>query len=370
MALKNLIDPTTARARLEQWYADTHPNADHVHIRDLDIPHANGMSSETVLFDVHWTEGTTLRSRPLVARVAPTSGGLFPRYDLTRERRVIDAVKASTTVPVPATIGVEEDTAVLGAPFLVMERLSGRVPSDDPPFTAEGWVLKLTPEERAALYDNALATMAAIHATDVTPLPADTVGHPNNGASLPQQLAHCEELYGWTAGDRTHPVLESGLAWVRANLPATEAPIGLSWGDARIGNMMFGEDGQVTGVLDWEMASIGEAELDLAWFLFLNRNHTEGLGLPTPSGFPSREQTIARYEQLLDRPLANFHFHEVFAAVRATTIMMRVGTVLIDAGLLPPEAEMPINNPASQLLAKLLDLQVTANTAAWITGNR
>jgi hypothetical protein len=104
--------------------------------------------------------------------------------------------------------------------------------------------------------------------------------------------------------------------------------------------------------------------------VFLNRDHTEGLGLPMPSGFTSREQTIARYEQLLDRPRANFYFHEVFAAVRATTILMRVGTLLIDAGPLPPDADMPINNPASQLLAKLLDLEVTANKPAWITGNR
>jgi hypothetical protein len=81
--------------------------------------------------------------------------------------------------------------------------------------------------------------------------------------------------------------------------------------------------------------------------VFLNRDHTEGLGLPTPSGFTSREQTIARYEQLLDRPRANFYFHEVFAAVRATTILMRVGTLLIDAGLLPPPTCQSTTPPAS-----------------------
>jgi hypothetical protein len=88
-----------------------------------------------------------------------------------------------------------------------------------------------------------------------------------------------------------------------------------------------------------------------------------------PSGFTSREQTIARYEQLLDRPRELLlprsvrcgprHHHP--DARRDAPDRRRPA---------PPDADMPINNPASQLLAKLLDLEVTANKPAWITGNR
>ena len=49
--------------------------------------------------------------------------------------------------------------------------------------------------------------------------------------------------------------------------PATEPPASLCWGDARIGNMLFHDDRSVASVLDWEMATIGPAEMDLAWYL-------------------------------------------------------------------------------------------------------
>jgi aminoglycoside phosphotransferase (APT) family kinase protein len=371
MALKNLINPVLAGPRLERWFAGRHSDWDDVRITGMEIPNANGMSSETVLFDVSWVEDGAGHDQSLVARVAPTTGGLFPVYDLAQEQRVIDAVGASTTVSVPSTYGVEEDTSVLGGPFLVMERLTGRVPGDDPPFTASGWVTDLSVDQQATMYDNALVAMAAVSATDVGALGSGTVGHAGrSGGSLAGQLAHYEKLYAWAASGRAHPVLDSALDWVRTNMPAGQAAAGLSWGDARLGNMMFGEDLAVTGVLDWEMATIGEAELDLAWFLFLNRTYTDGMGLPVPAGFPSREETLSRYEELLGRRLVAFEFHEVFAAVRATILMMRIGIMMIEAELLPGDAAMPVSNPASQQLAAMLGLARPSDQAAWITGHR
>jgi aminoglycoside phosphotransferase (APT) family kinase protein len=371
VALKNLIDPELAGPKLERWFAGHHPDWNHVQVADIDIPRANGMSSETVLFDMTWIEDGAPRGQAFVARVAPTAQGLFPTYDLAQEQRVIAAVGASTAVRVPATYGVEEDTSVLGGPFLVMERLSGRVPADDPPFTASGWVTELSVDEQATMYDNALVAMAAISATDVSGLRSGTPGHPGtDGDSLTQQLAHYERLYAWTASGRRHPVLDSALDWVRTNMPAGQAAVGLSWGDARLGNMMFGEDLAVTGVLDWEMATLGEAELDLAWFMFLNRTYTDGMGLPVPAGFPSGEESLARYEELLGRPLVNFAFHEVFAAVRATILMMRIGIMMIEVGFLPEDAAMPVSNPASQRLAAMLELPSPSEQPDWITGHR
>ena len=372
MALRNVIDPELARPRLEDWFASRHPNWGEVRITGMDIPSANGMSSETILFDVTWVQQDgAAHDQELVARVAPSANGLLPSYDLAHEQGVLAAVRASTAVPVPTPHGVEADTSVLGGPFLIMDRLSGRVPGDDPPFTTAGWVTELSADQQSAMYDNALAAMAAITATDIAGLGSETVGQPaSDAASLAQQLDHYERLYAWTAAGRAHPVLDDALKWTRANLPAGEAPAGLSWGDARLGNMMFGEDLAVTGVLDWEMATIGAAELDLGWFLFLNRVYTDGMGLPAPEGFPTREQSLARYEELLGRPLVNFAFHEVFAGVRATVMMMRIGTMMIEAGLLPADAAMPVTNPASLQLAELMGLARPSARSAWITGNR
>ncbi|TAM64426.1 phosphotransferase family protein [Mycobacterium sp.] len=371
MALKNIIDPDTARPQLERWYATSHPEAQDIRVTDVDIPSANGMSSETILFNIAWTENGQQHSQPSVARVTPTAEGLLPEYNLTHERQVIDAVAASTTVRVPVTYGVETDASVLGAPFLVMERLDGRVPTDDPPFTAAGWVTELSITQQARMYDNALVAMAGIQSADISGFGRDTVGHPGrDGSPLAQQIAHYERLYAWAAGDRVHPTIDGALEWLHTNFPAYEAPPGLSWGDARVGNMMFGEDLRITGVLDWEMATIGEAELDLAWFLFLNRTYTEGMGLPAVPGWLSTEATITRYEQLIGRPLLNFHFHEILAATRASIMMMRIGMMMIEAGLLPEDASIPINNPASQLLATIIGQPMPSEAPAWISGHR
>lgn len=243
MALRNVIDPELARPRLEDWFASRHPNWGEVRITGMDIPSANGMSSETILFDVTWVQQDgAAHDQELVARVAPSANGLLPSYDLAHEQGVLAAVRASTAVPVPTPHGVEADTSVLGGPFLIMDRLSGRVPGDDPPFTTAGWVTELSADQQSAMYDNALAAMAAITATDIAGLGSETVGQPaSDAASLAQQLDHYERLYAWTAAGRAHPVLDDALEWTRANLPDGEAPAGLSWGDARLGNMMFGE---------------------------------------------------------------------------------------------------------------------------------
>jgi aminoglycoside phosphotransferase (APT) family kinase protein len=371
MALKNIIDPDTARPQLERWYAANHPAAQDIQVTNLRIPSANGMSSETILFDISWTDNGQPYTQPSVARVTPTSAGLLPEYNLAHERQVIDAVAASTGVRVPATYGIETDASVLGAPFLVMERLDGRVPTDDPPFTSTGWVTELSPTEQARMYDNALVAMAGIQSADISGFGPDIVGHQDRrGSSLVQQVAHYERLYAWAAGDRLHPTIDGALEWIHANFPAHEAPPGLSWGDARVGNMMFGDDLSVNGVLDWEMATIGEAELDLAWFMFLNRTYTEGMGLPAVPGWLPRETTIARYEELIGRPLLNFYFHEILAATRASILMMRIGMMMIEAGLLPEDASIPVSNPASQLLATMIGLPSPGEAPAWISGHR
>ena len=71
--------------------------------------------------------------------------------------------------------------------------------------------------------------------------------------------------------------------------------IAASWGDARLGDIMYDQDLSVAGLLDWELASLSSPEADLGWWLFLLRHHTEGIGKPLPTGFPDATTTIARW---------------------------------------------------------------------------
>jgi aminoglycoside phosphotransferase (APT) family kinase protein len=182
---------------------------------------------------------------------------------------------------------------------------------------------------------------------------------------LDQELSFYRGYFAWASEGARNQVIESAFEWLESHRPAEVGPTVLSWGDARIGNMIFADDLSVAGVLDWEMAALGRPEQDLGWWLFMHRQHTEGFGLPHPEGFPTRTEVIARYEDLTGRSVCDLEYYEVLAALRGAVIMVRLARLMIDAGLLPAESEMAQNNGSSRILADLLGL--AAPTGAGVT---
>ncbi|MGQ0466587.1 MAG: phosphotransferase family protein [Sporichthyaceae bacterium] len=372
MALANTHDPEKSAVALREWLAAQLPQASDVDVIDVVTPKASGMSNETLMFTATYTIDGRAQRVEYVARVAPQGPGVFPRYDLVKEQRVLHALSRHTDAPVPATPWVETDSAVLGADFLVMERLNGRIAADDPPFTAAGWVLdELTPEQRATMCDNALIALTTVHAADVAGLGLGFLDRPELGATpLDQEIADWRNTYAWAAEGEVNPTIEAGFAWIEANRPTEPEPTVLNWGDARLGNLLIGEDLAVNGILDWEMVTLGSPEQDLGWWLLLQRHHTEGIGLPLPEGFPNHAQIVARYEELTGHQVRNVDFYEAFGALKLSILMHRAGNMMIAAGLLPPDAPMKFNNPASQLLATFVGATSPSGDAQSFIGNR
>lgn len=372
MALVSNINPIQATESLTGWLGNRLPaDADPV-ITNLRVPKESGLSAETVMFDAAWTEGGTRSVQKLVARVAPTGPGIYMDYDVLREAKVLRTVARYSTVPVPEVLWSEGDTSVLGAEFLVMNQIDGRVPRDDPPFTADGWVLDLTPPEQAAMYDNSLAAMAAVHTIDV-----DTTGlwsafdRPDLGATLvAQHVGYVESMAKWARGGAPNPVIDAGLAWLRANQPATSARPCLCWGDGRLGNVMFADDLSVAAVLDWEAATIAVPEYDLGWWRFAMRHHSDGMGLPLPPGFPPDDEVSDRFETISGRTLRDVEFWEVLNGVRFCCIVARGASLMIAGGLLPPDAPMAINNPGTRVLADIIGIPSPTGESAYYVGNR
>jgi aminoglycoside phosphotransferase (APT) family kinase protein len=118
------------------------------------------------------------------------------------------------------------------------------------------------------------------------------------------------------------------------------------------------------------MASLGRPEVDLAYFLFFDRLYSSAMGIPRLDGFPDRAATVARFQELTGHTVADLDWFEAWAALRGAILLLRVGNKMIELGLLPTDAAMPLNNPASQVLAALLDLPAPAGQAGWITGHR
>ena len=370
MAFANTIDPAHAAPRLHAWLAGRLDDATDVQVGTITIPTSSGMSTETVMFEATWSAGGERRAQRCVARVQPRGDALFPSYDLTREAAIMRALAAHTDVPVPAVLFEEPGDEVFDAPFFVMERIDGEVPGDDPPFTTGGWVMGLDAAARTALCANGLEVLAKIHGADLAKLPVADGTAQDGAAALDAQLRIWERFAGWATDGATHPTIGPALEWLRRERPASPGEAVLSWGDARLGNMLFGPDQQVNAVLDWEMAGIAPRGFDLAWWMFITRHHTEGIGVPLPSGFPTAEQTVERYTELTGHQPRDLHYYEAFAATRLSILVVRAAGLMIGAGLLPADSQMAFVNPATNLLADLLGLPAPEGEAAYYIGNR
>jgi aminoglycoside phosphotransferase (APT) family kinase protein len=363
MAISKGLDPTAVERGLTQWLRAQHEGGQ---VTDVLIPPGSGGSHETAIFTARYTDSGRERHERLVARVVPPGPKLFPSYDIESEFRVIKALAEHTELPVPEVRWLEPDPSVIGAPFMVLPFIDGRTLGDDPPFTATGWFVELSPEQQAAVHDNGLRAIAALHTVDPDQLGLEFL---ENGTDcLGRHLDWLREFYEWAANGGSYPVIEAALDWAAEQRPST-CRRALIWGDARLANVIVSDDLSVAAALDWELARIGAPEFDLAWWLFMNRHHTEGFGLPRPAGIPGDRETVRRYEELTGYTAENLDFYLVLAGIQLTTLMVRVAQLMIAAGIVPPESTMGQNNPAAHMLADLLGVaRPDSGQAASFTG--
>ena len=348
-------DPELTSRQLEAWLARRMPGATDLAVSGIAPPSFTGFSSDTLLFDLAWREDGVARRRGLVARIRPSGYTVFPEYDLPQQYRIVRALAERSDVPVPDALWLEPDEDVLGAPFFVMAKVDGRIPGDNPTYHTAGWVTEVAPAERAAMWWHGLEVLARIHRLDWRTLGLDVLAtHIPGPPGVDRQIAYYERFLAWAARGRPQPTAEAALAWLRRHQPRDE-PVGFCWGDARIGNMIF-DAGRCVAVLDWEMATLGNPEQDLGWWLFLDRHHSEGIGVPRLDGFPSRADTVARYEELTRRRVQHLEFYEVFAGFRFAVIMCRIAQMMIAFDVLPADSDMETNNIVTQLLARMLNL--------------
>lgn len=342
--------------RFAEWLRRRLPEARDLQVAPLEAPGASGFSNETLLSEAHWTEAGTLRREPLVVRIEPTGYRVFPEYDLGLQVRTMRLLEP-TDVPVPKVLWLEEDPSVFGAPFYVMRKVEGRVPTDQPPYHVGGWMHDITPEERRAIWLAGFEAMARIHRLDLDATGFGFLRRPELGANgLEQELAYYTRYLEWASAGRPQPLAEWALEWLRAHAPQGE-PEGLVWGDARIGNILF-QGTEPAAVLDWEMVTTGSPEKDVAWAVFLDRHHSEGMGVPRLEGFPSYEETLERYEAWSGHRPRHLHYYQVFAGFRFTVIFLRIAQQMVHYELMDAAQgrAFELDNTVTRLLAALLEL--------------
>jgi aminoglycoside phosphotransferase (APT) family kinase protein len=336
-------DPQRMRGQFESWLRSTLPEGNDAEVVELTSPESNGMSSETLLVTARWNEGDATVQRRLVARVEPpaTDYPVFTTYDLDMQFRVMRLVSEETDVPVPQTYWYEPDPSVLGGSFFVMDQVDGQVPPDVLPYTfGDNWVFDGTEAARRTIQESAVRAMAGIHSVtaarhDLGFLELDQPG----GTSLERSLNHWKAYHDWVVEDRPSALLDDCFVWLTENLPTDSSPDAISWGDGRIGNMMF-RDNEVVAVLDWEMAAVAPPEVDLGWMCYLHlffQDLAVQLGAP---GLPDMFRPVdvaSSYSRAAGHGLGDLKWHIAYAAMRHGVIMRRVTERSIFFG----EAEAP-----------------------------
>ena len=326
-------------ARLEPIVRQHFPELTNAHIVNWRAAD-RGLSTETFLFEVQ-TEGdagpTTLKQ--LVFR-RPPAHSLYKDYDLTRQVMVMNRLQ-DTPIAVPTVYWLDRDDKDLGTPYYVMEQLPTiGTASDYPSYHSHGLYFDATPDQRATMWWGCVQAIADVHALDWRSLRLDKLLMPQRGVRpLEQVVEYCAEMLSWTPPDERRKELADAVDWLRDNIYEPEHLV-LCWGDSRPSNVLYGREFEVTAVLDWELAYIGDHEADLAWLLFVDWACSEYQGIARLDGTPSRAQTIERYEQLSGRAVRNLRYNEVLAAVEMGLPVSRLETRLRDEGLLTGEFDL------------------------------
>lgn len=355
-------DRSHYRAALEQWMQRSFPFRHGLTVTGIEIPVSTGFSNETVIVDTAWTEGGSDRDERYAVRIEPADGGMFPpqtpqgAVSVELQYRAMAAVAAAGVAPVPPLLGYEPDPDVLGAPFFVMGFVEGRIPADVPRYTEAGFVVdEATPAQRRRMVLSAIDAIAGIHGLDwrragLEWLDPSGTGEPTTAMQIELYRNHVHsELAG-----REHPVLHAALEWLTANDPGDER-IGLTWGDARLGNIIL-QDYRTAAVLDWEVCALSPTEADMGWWLMFDRMSFDDMGVARFDGYPTREEMISYYEQVSGRTVRSPHYWEVFAAMRFCAVFVRLGDRLTAAGFVPPERNPAVGNPVTAALAGLLGI--------------
>lgn len=321
-------------------------------VSDVRAPQS-GMANDTVFF--------VLDGEPLVARLAPAPESpypTFPEFDLEMQHRVIELVRERTDVPVPVVVHYEASPEWLDVPFLVTRVVEGEVAADNPPYLLDpgGWFLQGGPEQWQRLERSTVDVLARLHRIsdedEVTAFlrPATTGDTP-----LHRQLSYLRFYYDWAREHRRVPILERAIDVLAATLPDNRRSV-LLWGDSRPGNIIY-RDFEPAAVLDWEMATVGPPELDVAWATFFHQffsSMAATYGIEVPAMF-DRAQVAAAYEAAGGEPLDDLAWYEALAGLRFGIILLRMSLRSMAFGLQEEPAEPDDLIMFAPLLTRLLD---------------
>ncbi|MEM9232910.1 MAG: phosphotransferase family protein [Pseudomonadota bacterium] len=262
--------------------------------------------------------------RDMVLRCPPHGKKAKSAHDMVREAKIMRALKPHFP-PLPDILTISEGDEVLGAPFYVMERLEGIILRQDIPEA-----LALDDAGVTRLCQNVLDVFVDLHAVDVE---AADLGWMGKGEGYTER-----QITGWSGRWRdalTDDVdaAEDVLAWLEKNKPARDSGLCVIHNDYRFDNVVLDKDDpmKVIGVLDWEMATLGDPLMDLgatlAYWIEADDDQVFQMMRRQPTNAPGmlgRDEMVAYYAEKSGREIPDFTFYEVYGLFRLAVIIQQI----------------------------------------------
>ncbi|MFZ0664516.1 MAG: phosphotransferase family protein [Acidimicrobiales bacterium] len=342
-------EPSARADAIGKWLESRLQGSGPVSVGKMRKP-GSGLSAGTFFVDA--TRGA--ETHHLVVRVPPAAGeGVFPNSDLGRELRFQQLLREGG-VPVADVVGMELDPTVLGGPFVVTRKVNGRLVDSSDPYMSSGWLHDESPEYQQTLASDFFGVLGTMHSLAVTDEIIESL-KPLDEVDASTELRRSVKRWGryldWADNGIAPDSLRSALDWCRGNQPDDRAKPSLLWGDSQLANAVFAEDGSVAALLDFELAGVGQAELDLGWFLCLHDMTAARCGQDLP-GFSNREALLAGYEERLGREIVDLRWYEIFGAVCTASILLRMASIFSRGGT--DMSWLAKKNPALDYLAEKL----------------
>lgn len=274
-----------------------------------------GLSWITVMFIVRAACAPVFDGRALVVKIGSPQGLMAP-YSALPQAGALEACDGSD-VPVPKLLWYSDDPSILGAPFLITDKVAGRELN---PFVRDYGM-----PEGAALGEigtHFADALAALHS-----LPPERLALPDSGIDALTRAGGATQVEFWRGcrerwARRPYPLVALAEAWLLRHSPEPVRKV-IVHGDYRVGNFLVC-DTRITAILDWEMAHPGDPHEDLCWVLLPELRLR---GLISPTDFLARYQARSGIEVQAEA----MRYYGIFTLYKMAVINMG-GTAGLESG--------------------------------------
>jgi aminoglycoside phosphotransferase (APT) family kinase protein len=255
-----------------------------------------------------------------VIRIPPPEAPADRDKGILREWRIIEALDG-TEVPHTAAVAMCPDASVLGRPFYLMGFVDGWSPMDH-----KGWPepFNTDVDTRAGLAYQLAEGIALLSKVDWRGKGLQDLGRPDG--------FHERQVERWTTffdriKGRELDGMDVATAWLRTHRPLDFIP-GLMHGDYQFANVMYfdGAPARLAAIVDWEMGTVGDPKLDLAWMVQgwpedTNAPQASAMSYVDMRGMPTREKLVTHYAQVSGRQVDDLDYYLILARWKLAIVL-------------------------------------------------